>query len=187
MHTDWDNNGASLHIKFVPETGVFMQVWNPAWKFGDNAKPVPVTIGFDRRPNYMSGDATPETAKLDRGSIGVLTTNLGGHQEKAEDRDRAVLDFLDNFADADDMWLDFGNNHIRWHAKMDGSRSAARVLAVDPRRGNTAAHREHAASESRPDANASASADRENGEDDCRASEKGRRLDLSRRQFPPTS
>jgi hypothetical protein len=114
MHTDWSN--ATVYVKYIIGQGLVIDIGKNGWRFQRESILVPIQIGFDRKPDYLKGDADTSMYK----GYGVLTTKLK--------TDEVALDFIDNFADANSMVITFGGNEGTWHADMTGSRNAAYVF-----------------------------------------------------------
>lgn len=110
----------TTHIKYSPQTGnVWLMLAKSTWRIPDGTQ-VPIEIGFDRAGWSIPTTAYGTTQTLPGGySLSTVTIHI-----KAD----SVKDFLDNFKDANKMWLRFGGNEAPWIVDMTGSRETAETF-----------------------------------------------------------
>jgi hypothetical protein len=114
---DWSQ---SVHIKYFLSSGHFeVQIFKMSWRI-PNGTDIPITLGFDRGTWGTINKATGSTHTGDGSTWGMINFYIA---------DESVIDFLENVAHADKMWLKFlDGNETPWVADMRGSRNSVNSL-----------------------------------------------------------
>lgn len=110
--------GRDFHIKYQPVgegNAIFFQMFKRTWRFGAGNE-VPLVLGFDKN-EMLKATATTFNVKDAGSSVEFFI------------RDKLIGDFLQEFGEADKMWIRFdAGNEEPWIADMVGSRNAMQMF-----------------------------------------------------------
>ena len=118
MQTAFPKSGASIMIKYIlGDKGLLFHFFKNDWRFPkDRMVELPLIVGFDR--TYSQSIAA-------KGGLGessgdpMIEFKIGNGLDT----------FLNQFAEADVMWIEFPQgDEPRWEARMIGSRKAAQMF-----------------------------------------------------------
>jgi hypothetical protein len=119
IQTSWPQTRASLHIKYVLGDDVLrMHLFKESWRFPRDGSTVdiPLVVGFDKN------------AMLDGTAKGSATGPVPLASIRFDSTEQA-LNFLQEFGEADKMWIRFeAGNEPLWVVDMTGSRDAVKLF-----------------------------------------------------------